>query len=75
MQEPPHATGASGGGRYAKLRFALGTKAELNLGLSAQVADAKRSETRNSPVESCYEHPPALVDDGFYLVSVSNIFK
>jgi hypothetical protein len=41
MQEPQHATGhqpgASDGGRYAKLRSALGAKAELNLGLSAQL--------------------------------------
>jgi hypothetical protein len=58
-----------------KLRFALGIIYRAKSWTVCSVADAKRSATRNSSVASCYQPSSCLVDDNFYLGSVSSAVK
>ena len=58
-----------------KLRFALGTIYRAKSWTMRSVADAKWSATRNSSVASCYQPSSCLVDDNFYLGSVSSAVK
>ena len=58
-----------------KLRFALGIIYRAKSWTICSVADAKWSATRNSSVASCYQPSSCLVDDNFYLGSVSSAVK
>jgi hypothetical protein len=58
-----------------KLRFALGNICRAKSWAMRSVADAKWSATRNSSVASCYQPSSCLVDDNFYLGSVSSAVK
>ncbi len=58
-----------------KLRFALGIIYRAKSWTMRSVADAKWSATRNSSVASCYQPSSCLVDDNFYLGSVSSAVK
>jgi hypothetical protein len=58
-----------------KLRFALGNICRAKSWTMRSVADAKWSATRNSSVASCYQPSSCLVDDNFYLGSVSSAVK
>src|SRR6266404_1359985 len=58
-----------------KLRFALGIIYRAKSWTMCSVADAKWSATGNSSVASCYQPSSCLVDDNFYLGSVSSAVK
>src|ERR1700730_6278093 len=63
MQGPPHGTGhqprAVWRGSLSEAVLRARNKSRAKSWTFRSVADAKQSETRNSPVESCYEQPPA----------------
>src|ERR1700730_4756182 len=63
MQEPPHGTGHQPGvvwrGSLGEAVLRARNKGRAKSWTFRSVADAKQSETRVSPVESCYEQPPA----------------
>src|ERR1700738_4975074 len=63
MQEPPHGTGHQPGvgvrGSLGEAVLRARNKGRAKSWTFRSVADAKQSETRSSPVESCYEQPPA----------------
>jgi hypothetical protein len=58
-----------------KLRFAPGIIYRARSWTTCSVANAKGSATRNSSVASCYQPSSCLVDDNFYLGSVSRAVK
>ena len=79
ITKDPRATqGVSPGcqtGVPTKLCFALGISYRAKSWTMCSVADAKWSATRNSSVASCYQPSSCLVDDNFYLGSVSSAVK
>src|ERR1700730_14971533 len=63
MQGPPHGAGrqprAVWRGSLSEAVLRARNKGRAKSWTFRSVADAKQSETRSSPVESCYEQPPA----------------